>query len=179
MTDQPPQNDPASKQSETGAGRAQPSLGERLAGLGLSATMQRYAGIALVLLFALLIVMVMRNFSSDVQASQQEELRATAEALAQPMIDSVTGGAAGELMPAYSAVGAFYDQGIPRLASMDTIIPTRAQVGIATYEVKEGDNLFAIAETFGLRPETILWGNFEALDDNPTAMKSLIKVLDE
>ncbi|HZD55791.1 MAG TPA: M23 family metallopeptidase [Anaerolineales bacterium] len=35
------------------------------------------------------------------------------------------------------------------------------------YLVQPGDNLFAIAEKYNLKPETILWGNYEVLRDNP------------
>ncbi len=57
--------------------------------------------------------------------------------------------------------------GIPRAASLDTIIPNRPRTGVITYTVQTGDNLFAIAEKYGLQPETLLWGNFETLNDNP------------
>jgi murein DD-endopeptidase MepM/ murein hydrolase activator NlpD len=36
-----------------------------------------------------------------------------------------------------------------------------------TYAVVSGDTLFGIALKFGLRPETILWSNYETLKDNP------------
>ena len=36
-----------------------------------------------------------------------------------------------------------------------------------TYVVVSGDTLFGIALKFGLRPETILWSNYETLKDNP------------
>jgi murein DD-endopeptidase MepM/ murein hydrolase activator NlpD len=36
-----------------------------------------------------------------------------------------------------------------------------------TYAVVAGDTLFGIALKFGLRPETILWSNYETLKDNP------------
>jgi murein DD-endopeptidase MepM/ murein hydrolase activator NlpD len=38
---------------------------------------------------------------------------------------------------------------------------------VITYTVQQGDTLFGIADFFGLKPETILWGNNEALQDNP------------
>jgi hypothetical protein len=33
--------------------------------------------------------------------------------------------------------------------------------------VQPGDNLFDIAEKYNLEPETLLWGNYEVLQDNP------------
>jgi murein DD-endopeptidase MepM/ murein hydrolase activator NlpD len=57
--------------------------------------------------------------------------------------------------------------GIPRRAMLTTKIPNRPRVDVTTYEVQPGDNLFVIAEKYSLKPETILWGNFEVLQDNP------------
>ncbi len=37
---------------------------------------------------------------------------------------------------------------------------------LITYTVVEGDTVFGIAYKFGLRPETILWSNYEILKDN-------------
>jgi len=61
--------------------------------------------------------------------------------------------------------------GIPRLAQERTIIPSRPRVEIVKYTVLEGDSVFGIAEKFGLKPETILWGNYYILLDNPHALK--------
>jgi hypothetical protein len=41
---------------------------------------------------------------------------------------------------------------------------------ITTYKVKPG-NLFVIAEKYGIKPETVLWGNYEVLRDNPQLLK--------
>lgn len=37
--------------------------------------------------------------------------------------------------------------------------PTPARLTITTYTVQEGDTLLAVADRFGLRPETLLWAN--------------------
>lgn len=57
--------------------------------------------------------------------------------------------------------------GIPRFTSLNTTIPKRPTVDTTTYTVQQGDNLFLIADKYGLRPETVLWGNYEVLRDNP------------
>jgi murein DD-endopeptidase MepM/ murein hydrolase activator NlpD len=61
--------------------------------------------------------------------------------------------------------------GIQRAAVIHTTIPTRSRVDVLTYIVERGDSLFAIAEVFGLKPETILWGNFGTLADNPHTLQ--------
>jgi murein DD-endopeptidase MepM/ murein hydrolase activator NlpD len=61
--------------------------------------------------------------------------------------------------------------GIFRQTKLDTIIPSRPRVDVITYTVKTGDTLFSIADIYNLKPETILWGNFEVLEDNPHLLK--------
>jgi len=62
-------------------------------------------------------------------------------------------------------------EGTPRLALINTTIPNRPRVDVDTYEVQSGDNLFSIAERYGLKPETVLWGNYGTLRDNPQFLK--------
>ena len=62
-------------------------------------------------------------------------------------------------------------EGIPRKLNPRTVIPNRPRVNVITYTVQPGDNLFAIAEIYGLKPETLLWGNFDTLEDNPHLLK--------
>ncbi|MBN2550135.1 MAG: peptidoglycan DD-metalloendopeptidase family protein [Anaerolineales bacterium] len=62
-------------------------------------------------------------------------------------------------------------EGISRKISLKTIIPTRPRVNVITYTVQMGDTLFSIAYSFSLKPETILWGNFDVLNDNPHFLK--------
>lgn len=61
--------------------------------------------------------------------------------------------------------------GVPRLAQVDTTIPSRPREKVIKYMVEEGDTVFGIAENFGLKPETILWGNYYILLDDPHALK--------
>ncbi|NUM44535.1 MAG: M23 family metallopeptidase [Anaerolineales bacterium] len=68
-------------------------------------------------------------------------------------------------MPALVTVDLF-SGGIPRLALLRTTIPQRPRVDVEIYVVQEGDTVFGIAEKFGLKPETILWGNRETLNDD-------------
>jgi murein DD-endopeptidase MepM/ murein hydrolase activator NlpD len=61
--------------------------------------------------------------------------------------------------------------GIPRLAMVMTTIPARPHTDIITYTVQTGDTLFSIAEQFKIQPATLLWGNFDTLEDNPHLLK--------
>lgn len=66
----------------------------------------------------------------------------------------------------HAALGSF-EMGITRLTDLDTNIPDRGREDVITYTVQLGDNLFVIADMYGLKPETVLWGNFATLKDNP------------
>ena len=61
--------------------------------------------------------------------------------------------------------------GTPRHANLETIIPNRPSVDVITYTVEIGDNLFSIAEKYNLQPETVLWGNYDVLRDNPQLLR--------
>lgn len=87
---------------------------------------------------------------------------------------TINAGAAPEPTPTTSVninsvpVSVSYDyEGIPRLAQPNTIIPSRPRQETVKYTVQEGDTVFGIAEKYGLQPETILWGNYLTLLDDP------------
>lgn len=61
--------------------------------------------------------------------------------------------------------------GVPRLAQVHTTIPSRPRQEVVKYTVVEGDTIFGIAQNFGLEPQTILWGNYYTLLDNPAALQ--------
>ena len=58
-------------------------------------------------------------------------------------------------------------QAITRQASLHTIIPTRPRQEALLYTVGTGDSVFGIAEKYGIMPETVLWANYDQLEDNP------------
>ena len=62
-------------------------------------------------------------------------------------------------------------EGISRNAQLRTTIPSRPREELSTYLVQDGDTVFGIAEKFGLQPETILWGNYNLLLDDPHSLK--------
>lgn len=56
---------------------------------------------------------------------------------------------------------------IQRKSDLHTTIPTRTREEVITYTVAAGDSVFEIAARFSLDPETVLWGNYDQLNDNP------------
>jgi hypothetical protein len=56
---------------------------------------------------------------------------------------------------------------VSRRASLSTIIPNRPRQEITFYQVQSGDSVFGIARRFGITPESVLWANYDLLNDNP------------
>ncbi len=66
---------------------------------------------------------------------------------------------------------AFTLDGIPRQANLHTTIPSRPRMDVVKYTVQKGDSIFIIADKYGLKPTTILFGNYETLKDSPDYLK--------
>ena len=69
------------------------------------------------------------------------------------------------VLPAFLKV--FPEDGINRRTALHTNIPTRARTNVIEYTVTTGDSVFGIAKSFNLHPETILWANYDLLNDSP------------
>ena len=136
-----------------------------LSRLGMADTILRVGTHMLFIALALLVVWVMRGYYLRTQVV--ERAQSAVQAAAQPTFTPTT--VIPELPPLPAAGGA-YEDGIPRLAQVHTTIPTRPRTEVTTYIVQTGDNVFDIAEMFGLKPETVLWGNYFILADNPHAL---------
>jgi murein DD-endopeptidase MepM/ murein hydrolase activator NlpD len=69
--------------------------------------------------------------------------------------------------------------GVARRANLRTVIPSRPRASVITYTVQTGDTLFKIADDYNLKPETLLWGNYDVLKDNPhfLAPKQVLNIL--
>lgn len=56
---------------------------------------------------------------------------------------------------------------VQRRSELHTAFPERGREEVITYTVARGDSVFEIAAKFKLQPETVLWGNYALLNDNP------------
>jgi murein DD-endopeptidase MepM/ murein hydrolase activator NlpD len=81
------------------------------------------------------------------------------------------------ILPAYSGVSPY--TGIARVNDLHTFIPNKSRFQIQEYTVLAGDNVFSISQKFGLNPQTILWGNYGVLQDNPERLQpgQVLKIL--
>jgi murein DD-endopeptidase MepM/ murein hydrolase activator NlpD len=61
---------------------------------------------------------------------------------------------------------------IARKIELKTNIPAdKPRYTLEEYRVKRGDSVFAIAESFKIKPETILWANYDVLQDSPDSLR--------
>jgi murein DD-endopeptidase MepM/ murein hydrolase activator NlpD len=72
-------------------------------------------------------------------------------------------------LPDYSAQ--VNDTLIRRTIDAHTVHPERATEGVTPYTVQRGDSVFSIATTYQIKPETILWSNFDVLEDDPELLR--------
>ncbi len=132
----------------------------------------RYGASVLAVALVIALLWVLRSVYGNPQAVAQVEIPQRA-ALAAPVGAVVD--APAETRPMEQGLGTLpplaptnlFAAGIPRLAQLHTTIPNRPRVGVLTYTVQTGDTVFGIADFYGLRPETIFWGNQEVLNDDP------------
>ncbi len=128
--------------------------------LGLGETALRVGTVVASIALILLVVWVMGSFYLTGQVENAHDSAAIAAALPSPTPTVV--------QPVYIIPeGYTFAGGITRLAQIHTTRPEKPRFEINTYEVQSGDSVFGIAEKFGLKPQTILWGNFDTLADDP------------
>jgi murein DD-endopeptidase MepM/ murein hydrolase activator NlpD len=56
---------------------------------------------------------------------------------------------------------------VGRLVDVHTIAPTHPRDVAVDYTVQKGDSVFGIAQMFNIKPEAILWANYDLLNDDP------------
>lgn len=56
---------------------------------------------------------------------------------------------------------------VQRRLTWHTVFPNRPRREVLDYTVAQGDSVFEIAARFKITPESVLWGNYEQLNDNP------------
>ena len=137
-------------------------LMDTLVGMGLGETMLRAGTTILSVILLGAVVWLLRLFYL-----QQPEAVNVANALQTGPTAPVAGI---NNVPQQEAGNAF--GGIPRLAQVHTTIPSRPRQEVVKYTVQDGDTVFGIAEKFGLEPETVLWGNYYTLLDDPHQLQA-------
>ncbi len=134
---------------------------ENLVRLGLGEVALRIGtGLSSIVLI-LLVIWVMGNFYLNGQIDAPREA-VMAAGLPTPV---------SPILPPDFTPQSLFSVGVPRLAVLHTTLPSLPRFDVSTYEVQKGDTIFGIAEKFNLKPETILWGNYHILADDPHRLR--------
>jgi hypothetical protein len=131
---------------------------EVLAHLGLGESLLRFGTHALSVIMILLVVWLINGFYNGTPANAKT---GNAEAVNLPTPTPPLE------MASLSQPETNIFPGIGRLAEIHTIIPDRPREELTSYIVEAGDTIWGIAEKFGLQPQTVLWGNYYTLRDDP------------
>jgi len=60
---------------------------------------------------------------------------------------------------------------IERNLTLKTIIPDRPRYAVQKRTVERGDSVFAIAKDASIKPDTLLWANYDVLNDSPDSIR--------
>jgi len=169
---QPPSGQEPREKKSLFAGLLPAPAGDGASGDGVLGLLARYHR---PLIFVLLIaggIWIARLSFNPAPAAEAEAVVSEAAVVDSPAAPAVAqaGDVGIEDLPAYPTEPAAAG-GIIRLANLHTVFPTRERMEIIKYTVQQGDSLYGIAEKFGLKPHTILWGNFEELEGNIHTLK--------
>lgn len=135
---------------------------EGLVRLGLGETALRLGTGLLSIFLVLVVVWVMRHFYLDEEVTlSPPPLVGSVQAAAEPTPEPPPG-----LPQLQMPLGGAFNNGVARLAKLDTILPAQPRWDVSQYEVQKGDTIINIAKKFNLEPETVLWGNYYTLADD-------------
>ncbi len=83
--------------------------------------------------------------------------------------DAAGGANANDLeLPEYEGIAPV--EGLTKSADTHTNAPAASRYDFQEYTVVAGDTIFGISKSFGITAETILWTNYNVLQDNPAAI---------
>jgi murein DD-endopeptidase MepM/ murein hydrolase activator NlpD len=60
---------------------------------------------------------------------------------------------------------------IERGLHLKTIIPERPAYAVREHTVSRGDSVFAISKEYNIKPDTLLWANYDTLNDSPDSIR--------
>jgi LysM repeat protein len=170
MTNEPLQDFPQENEGATGEHTTErPNLitkwMESLVHLGLGESAMRIGTNVLTFLLVVLVVWLMQPLYKQANLGWSSNAQAAQASGSEPTPVSVMNIAQ---LPAQVS---FALDGVSPQAILHTIIPSRPRIDVVKYTVQKGDSIFSIADKYGLKPTTILFGNYSTLKDSPDLLK--------
>jgi murein DD-endopeptidase MepM/ murein hydrolase activator NlpD len=111
---------------------------------------------ALIVFLALILVFKPADVAEEVAAARPVSAPTIAPTLEPPNVS----------MPVLAMPVQAVDS-LHRELNSNTVIAYKPRREVVEYEVQMRDSIFGIANKFKLKPETILWANYDVLNDNP------------
>jgi len=74
-------------------------------------------------------------------------------------------------LPTTTGLEAGGQEAIVRQIVLKTEISSSTNYNIAEYTVERGDSIFGIAKAHNIKPETLLWANYDILQDSPDSIR--------
>ncbi|MEN8173969.1 MAG: LysM peptidoglycan-binding domain-containing M23 family metallopeptidase [Chloroflexota bacterium] len=142
---------------------------EQVAQAHLMETAIKVGSFVLFLVLTIGVVWIMRSFYIKADFNNQEQVAGGVLAAPLPTatpISEISG------LPALFSPSSNQNQGVARITSLHTSMPTRPRAKVISYTVELGDSVFGIADQFGIKPETVLWANAGTLQDNPHRLQA-------
>lgn len=166
----PAEGEPSQKSGSSSRGKVAKEsqfylIWDSLSRAGLGETVFRIGTQVFSVALVLVVIWGLRAFYMMVQDTPEGEQQSSAVLAA--ALPTATPTEIPPDMPDYQSGSTAFVSGIPRYAQLHTTIPSRPRTEVITYTVEAGDTIFGIAEKYGLIPETILWGNYYTLADDP------------
>jgi hypothetical protein len=116
-------------------------------------------------MLALSLVLVAAYLGRHTQSTQAAPIASAPTLIPQEIEPVLAVNQVSAVLPAYFT--GIPDKGIFRRISLHTNIPSRSRTEVIDYSVTTGDSVFGIAQSFNLQPESILWANYDQLNDSP------------
>ena len=73
--------------------------------------------------------------------------------------------------PAGNTVSVLTLPALERNLTLKTIVPERPRYAVIKHTVERGDSVFAIAKDASIKPDTLLWANYDVLNDSPDSLR--------
>lgn len=134
---------------------------EALTRIGLGETTVRVVTNVLAVVLVIAVVWLMQTLYEQANLGWTPGTASASDVLPTPVLN----------IDQFPAQISLTSDGILRQANLHTTIPTRPRIDVVEYTVQQGDSVFAIAEKFGLKPTTILFGNYAILKDSPDSLR--------
>jgi murein DD-endopeptidase MepM/ murein hydrolase activator NlpD len=74
-------------------------------------------------------------------------------------------------IPPGSAISMLSLPAIGRSLTLKTVIPDRPHYAVTVHTVARGDSVFAISKEYSIKPDSLLWANYDVLNDSPDSLR--------